>query len=368
VATSLGLVAVTTCPPCQAGTCTECTAINATNNCTWYTNSVFGGTCGNNTAAPPSPVGTYTMFNGTCPACKDSSSCATCTTDPVCAWYELPGGVDSKCREASPGFAYTKVTSGYCTNANPCAGQGTCTVCKGITVAENATYNSTPCSWYTPKSGMEVLYNPKCDLGAPGTVEGAFYDVASTCPPCSGTSCTTCKAETNCKWVAVTVATVSSFGQCLQSSTANPGGKTEVTTCPDECKIYSCTGCIANSKCTWYSASKAGLDDTCDRSSDSSTHPLTTLINGTSGTCPACKASRCFECNNEAGCGWYVNTIPGLGTAIPGTGDCAPTSASHSNEKLIPNTDSDCDGASSDASSFAPGFVGLLLAVFLYHN
>lgn len=367
LAATLQLTAATECPQCQAGSCTDCLTLNvmnATNNRTWYVNSVFGGTCGNVSGAPPpTPVGTYTAFDGTCPACKDSISCATCNTDPVCAWFELPGGADSKCREASPGFAYTKVTGGYCTNPNPCAGVGTCNDCFDVTVLENNT-NTTPCSWYTPKGSMGVLYNPKCDLGEPGTVEGAFYDAPLTCPLCSATSCTSCKAEANCKWVAVVVATGSAFGQCLQSSTTNPTGKNTVDTCPDECEIFSCSGCKANPKCTWYSDSPA-VDDTCDRSSDASSHPLTTLITGSSGTCPLCAASRCFECNSEAGCGWYVNTL--FSVDVPNSGDCSPTSASPSGRK-VENSDDKCDGARSGAANLAPGLLGLLVAGVLYHN
>lgn len=365
----LGFTAAPTCPACQAGSCTDCQ--NQT-TCAWYIHPsiLMRSVCGNDTTTPPTPNGITGTYNktapGMCPPCKDlPGGCTGCNANPNCTWYKLPGAAasDGKCAEiaASPGFAYTRVTTSFCNGGNPCSGQQTCADCKDAngTLPDNSMGN--PCQWLVPKAGMAALYNPKCDYNY-GTFDSGFYDPADTCPPCTGTTCGACKADTTCKWVAVVVAGVNSFGQCIQTSAAVPTGKSVVDVCPDTCKIYSCSQCVANSDCRWYTKSPI-RDDSCDRASDVNQH-LDAESVSTVDKCPACKASRCFECNNEAGCGWYINTAFGQDTF--GT-ECAPTAASHTNERLVPNTDKKCDGAS-DGFAVKPSLLALFVALTVFYN
>jgi hypothetical protein len=233
--------------------------------------------------------------------------------------------------------------------------------------AVNVTTATGNCVWLQPKAAFTALYNSKCDFSA-GAVDNTFYTTTAqgTCPLCTGSTCTACKSENNCKWSAVSVLGVLSFGQCLQSTTATPGGKTDIATCPAACNLFSCAQCIANPDCAWFTGSGAGLDDTCDRAVDVQQHPFTTVIrNG--GTCPLCKSSRCFECNNEPNnCGWYVNTL--LGADVPGTGDCAVKHTASNSERLVANTDKNCDGARSGAGLLYPSLVAFVVAFFVYHN
>jgi hypothetical protein len=370
----LSYTAMGSCPPCQAGSCTDCT--NQT-GCSWYTHSgPLSATCSSNTTVPPTPSGipgTYSKL-GTCPACKDTNDCATCnmvaigTTGTNCSWYVLPGSTGGKCAEASPGFAYSKVSTSFCGGGNPCGGVDTCVKCQAVnaTLANNSMGN--PCVWLQPKPSFTAFYNSKCDYDI-GSFDTTFYtSTVGTCPICTGTSCVTCKAESGCKWSAVDVGGLLSFGQCLKSTDTTPTGKSDIGTCPAACQLYSCAQCTANTDCRWFTGSQAGLDDTCDRGSDINQHPFTTVIGGGVGTCPPCKSSRCFECNNEpSGCGWYVNTFPGVGGDIPGSGDCAMKHTASSTERLVPNTDKKCDGASG-AGSLYPSLVAFVVAIFVYHN
>lgn len=359
VPASLNLPIINPCPMCQAGNCMEC---KNQSGCDWYVASLgaLGGQCGAAGATPNSslPSVTYSAAT-TCPACIQYTTCDTCNAhqDALdnCGWYELPGGANGKCREASPGFAYTKVADGFC-GGNICAVSNTCKGCIAVTNSSNATV----CAWYNSKSPS--LYNSKCDVDKVGVVTSSFYDKANTCPPCAGTTCVSCKAESGCDWLAVEVLGASSFGQCVTTGT-KVNGKTIIGTCPATCKVYSCSACIGISECRWYTGSNV-QDDSCDRATDSSQYPFSKAI-AQGGTCPACKATRCFECNSESGCGWFRNTVPGLGTVIPGTGDCAPTAAPGQNTKLLPSTDSKCDGAPSGAAALVPGFAALLIAFFM---
>jgi len=342
----------------------ECT--NQT-GCSWYLHSVgaFGGTCSANTTTPTTnvPGGSYSKATS-CPTCQLNSACSTCTANEnstTCGWYVLPGATGGKCREASPGFAYSKVTATFC-GGNVCAGVQQCTDCKNVSAVGGG---AAPCAWYTPVSGLGNVYNAKCDIDSAGVVSNTLYDKATTCPPCGGTTCTACQGEAGCEWKAVTVATVQSFGQCVTKGVA-VAGKTVVAVCAAACKLYTCTSCIAKPECRWYTGSSA-QDDSCDLATDSIQHPFMTALT-VGGACPACKSSRCFECGKETGCGWYVNTVPGIGTEIPNSGDCAPTAASHTNEKLIASTDKKCDGGPNSASALSPGFLALLGLLFVYYN
>jgi len=360
--TALGLVAAASCPVCQAGTCPLC---QAQAGCAWYENSgVFGGQCSLNTSTPSGQAGTTYSIQNSCPACSNyTGNCSSCTLDPKCGWYDL-AGVGGKCAEASPGFAYSRVTNTFC-SGNVCSSSETCTACQAI----NGT-TPYPCAWYTPVSAFSALYSPKCDINATGVVTSTFYNPTPSgqCPLCAGSTCSSCKNETNCKWVAVSIAGSTSFGQCLQASTANPGGKTTIAVCPSTCSLYSCTQCIANTLCRWYSDSSFGLDDTCDRASDASYHPSTTIISSTSGTCPSCTSSRCYECNQEThNCQWYINHV----LVDIGSGSCAVKSATTpTGKRAVSNTDSKCKGSpSNDAAGLAPGLLlSVIAALFVYHN
>jgi len=353
------------CPACQAGSCSDCQNQTA---CAWYTHPVLSATCASNSSVPPSPggVGSYSLL-AQCPPCKDTTDCATCNALPNnCSWYALPGSSGGKCSEASPGFAYSKVTTSFCNGGNPCAGIDTCTKCQAVNGTVSGGGMGNPCVWLAPKSGFTSFYNSKCDYNA-GTFDNTFYTQTgmAQCPVCTGTNCVTCKAESGCKWSAVSVGGLLSFGQCLQTTTATPGGKTDIAVCPAACKLYSCAQCVANTDCRWFTGSGAGLDDTCDRASDTNQHPFTTVVSDQT-KCPQCKSSRCFECNNEPnGCGWYVNTA--FGADLPGTGDCAKTHGASSTERLVPNTDKKCDGANG-AGSLYPSLMAFIVAIFVYHN
>jgi len=357
--TKLGLNIVVSCPTCQAGSCSEC---QSQTGCAWYSHSLpgIGGTCGSNSTTPPSPVGSYSLV-GTCPVCPGltNSGCATCTNNTACGWYVLGGVTGGKCAEASPGFAYSKVTATFC-SGNVCAGLDTCSACQNVNATAPAT--GKPCAWFTPKSGFSAFYNSKCDINETGVVQGAFYDTTAvgSCPLCAGSTCTACKNEANCKWVAVSTFGVTSFGQCVQTSATNPTGKDTIATCPATCQVYSCKDCVAKSECRWYSASGVGLGDTCDRASDTAQHPFTTVIS-TAGSCPVCKSSRCFECNSEGTCSW---TIPVVGSFdVPGfDGSCAPTASPPASTRKVPNTDKKCKGNPNSAAGLAPGLLALAIA------
>jgi len=337
------------CTQCQAGTCLDC--LNQA-GCAWYVNSIgaLGGTCSVN-GTTPTGVGTYTLA-GACPACTGFANCTLCTAaeNQTCGWYALPG-LTGKCAEASPGFLYSKVSAPFC-NGNVCAGIQNCTSCNN---------QSGSCQWYAPAtSALAALYNPKCDINSTGIVRNTLYSSTTTCPPCADPSCLTCKADTGCDWLAVNVLGTSSFGQCVTTGTPVTG-KTSTATCPATCQLYSCAACIQQTVCRWYTASSV-QKDACDRSVDSSLYPFSTALT-VGGTCPACKDSRCFECNNENGCGWYQTYLAGL--PIPGTGACSPTASAPSNGRLIPNTDSKCAGSPSSAAVLIPGLFVFLGSFFV---
>jgi len=357
VPASLDLPIISSCPLCQAGSCSDC--MNQ-GNCTWYTssNGAFGGQCGAITTTPTSPFTTYTAAS-VCPICNTFSNCTACNDNQDstnnCGWYVIAGGA-GKCREASPGFAYTKVAVGFC-DGNICAASSTCSGCANVTVNDTSV-----CAWYTSKS--PPLYNSKCDVNKTGVVSSTFYNPAPSCPACAGTTCVSCKAEAGCQWLAVSVLGVTSFGQCALSN-ASVTGKTSIATCPATCKIYSCTECVKIPECRWFTGSPIQSDG-CDRASDAGQYISSTALSD-AGKCPACKDTRCFECNSESGCGWYRNVVPGTGLVVPGTGDCFSTTGSLTNQKLLPSTDPKCDGSPSSASALVPG-LAMLLVSFMYHN
>jgi hypothetical protein len=364
----LGLTPVATCPVCQAGSCAEC---QAQSGCSWYQNSVgaLGGTCGTNTTIPTAPPGTSYTLLATCPVCPQLSTCTACTNNTNCGWYVLAGAA-GKCAEASPGFAYSRVTSTFC-GGNVCAAQETCNKCQGVNATSGGD-GGKPCAWFTPKSGFSAFYNSKCDINETGVVQGAFYDTTAVgvCPVCAGSTCTSCVADTTCKWVAVQTLGLTSFGQCLLKTAANPTGKDTISTCPKTCEVFSCAACVLKSECRWFSGSSVGLGDTCDRAADSIQHPTHGNVVSASANCPACKSSRCFECNSEGStCTWNVPVFPGTSTDVPGfDGSCSPTVSPPATTRKVPTTDKKCKGNPNAAAGLAPGVLGLVLAVFVYHN
>jgi len=338
-----------TCPMCQAGNCADCQ--NQT-GCSWFSNVVPGvpGKC---------DMANYTssVYNlvaaGNCPTCQLHTNCSNCVSyenSTGCDWYVLPGNNFGKCREASPSFAYTKVGPGSCDAGNPCSGVSTCQACQGVA---NAT-NGSLCSWYTSKSPS--FYNSKCDDIKPGVVDSALYDpVNGACPVCAGTSCLSCKAEANCKWVAVSLGLGTAFGQCLQTSVATPSPKTEVATCPAVCQVYSCNQCTVISACNWFTGSSV-IDDSCDLATDGllqhpAQHPAAT-------PCAPCLADRCYECNNLPGCGWYAKEEFGI-IGLQGCYATAPAG-----RVLIANSNSKCKGVPG-ASSHVTISIGVLLMLAL---
>jgi len=350
--TALGLPATATCPICQAGNCTDC---QAQSGCSWYSNVVPGvpGKCDLANA-------TSSLYNlvTTCPTCQnyDASGCTGCVAQANasgCGWYVLPGNLAGKCREAPPTFAYTQVNSASCGTGNLCSGVSTCQSCQVVTNSSNASV----CSWYTSKSPS--VYNSKCDDFTPGVVDSNLYTVvAGTCPLCAGTSCLSCKAEANCKWVAVSAGVGTAFGECLTTATPNPTAKTELTTCPVTCQLYSCNQCnaVANAVCNWFTGSSV-IDDSCDLASDAKLqHPSQSVMS----TCAQCAASRCYECNNLPGCGWYANEVLGQ-IVLQG---CYATTSFPSGRTLIPNSNSKCKGVPS-ASSHIVVSVGVLFLLAL---
>jgi len=356
VAVSLGATATAMgqCPQCQAGTCVSCQ--NQT-GCTWYQNSIgaLGGTCATN-STPPTPVGSYSAV-AMCPACSQSTDCNSCTsmenqTNYTCGWYRLPGSSGGKCAEAAPSVFYSKVTNFFC-SGNPCAGLS-CSACLNT---------SGSCAFYSPLSGLSALYNAKCDINASGVVTSTLYTQTTTCPPCASGSCSTCQTDPTaggCQWVGVAVLSTVSFGQCVKTG-MSVTGKTVITTCPNVCQIYSCSACVANTLCRWYTGSSV-LSDGCDLPSNSLEHPGQ---NGLSALpCPTCKDSRCYECNSESGCNWYALTA--FGDIVPFSDKCYSTGGAPSSLSLIASTSSKCKGspAASSAVAVVPGlfvFLGYLL-------
>jgi len=345
----LTIPATATCGICQAGSCADCQ--NQT-GCSWFSNVVPGvpGKCDLNT----STTSTYNLVS-TCPTCQLHTSCTECGTyenSSGCDWYVLPGNIGGKCREASPAFAYTKVPPASCATGNPCSGVATCQLCQAVTNATNATL----CGWYTSKSPS--FYNSKCDAVLPGVVDASLYDaVVGTCPVCAGTSCLTCLAETNCKWVAVSVGLGTAFGQCLQTSAATPTAKTQITTCPATCQVYSCNQCTTLSACSWFTGSSI-IDDSCDLASDALIQHPTQSAAAT--PCAPCLADRCYECNGLAGCGWYAKVELGL-TIAQG---CYATASAPSGRTLFANSNSKCKGVPGSSSQVSIS-IGVLLVLAL---
>jgi len=349
--TSLSLTAEATCAVCQAGSCVDC---QAQAGCSWFSSVVPGvpGKCDLNTTTPSA----YTLVP-TCPSCFSSTSCTECVArenSTGCGWYVLPGGVGGKCREASPSFAYTKVPKDSCATGNPCSGINTCSGCQ---LVQNST-NASICSWFTSKSPS--FYNSKCDDNKAGVVDSNLYDqVSGACPVCAGTSCLDCKAEANCKWVAVQGLTGIGFGECLQSSATTPTTKKDIATCPATCQVHSCKDCAAISVCNWFSGSSI-VDDSCDLASDAKIqHPAQTPVSSV-GSCQPCWADRCYECNGLPGCGGYANKKLGLIIAE----GCYSTTGFPSGRVLIPNSDSKCKGVPSGSIEVAAS-MGLLFVLSL---
>lgn len=354
--TTLSINATATCSMCQAGSCVDCQ--NQT-GCSWFSSSIPGipGKCDVNTSSTT----TYNVVN-TCPTCQnyDSTGCQACV-NANCSWFSLPGGLNAKCREASPSFAYSQTPSDSCDAGNRCAGIESCSTCQTTNVTTGA--NSSACAWYTSKS--PTFYDNKCDDNKPGVIDNSLYTqaVAGTCPACAGTSCTTCKAESGCKWVAVSEGLGTAFGECLPTATATPRAKTEIPTCPAECSLHSCISCIANDKCNWFSGSST-IDDSCDLATDGTLqHPFqkTVYPSNSNPTCGTCLADRCYECNNLSGCGWYVQKELGI-TIRQG---CYSNTNFPAGRTLRPNSDSKCDGVPSSSAHVAASIgVMVVLAMF----
>jgi len=293
----------------------------------------------------------------TCPSCFSSTTCTECVArenSTGCGWYVLPGGLGGKCREAAPSFAYSKIPKDSCATGNPCSGVLSCSDCQAIQNTQNATI----CSWFTSKSPS--FYNHKCDDIKAGVVDSRLYtQVSGTCPVCAGTSCLSCKAELGCKWVAVQGLTGIGFGECLQNSAATPTTKRDIATCPATCQVHSCKACTGTASCSWFTGSSV-VDDSCDLSSDARIqHPAQTPLT-TPTSCGACMADRCFECNGLPGCGWYVNKRLGV-ILLEG---CYANNAFPSGRVLLPNSDKQCEGASSSTHLVAS--IGLLLVLALF--
>jgi hypothetical protein len=349
------MTAMGQCPVCQAGNCVDC---RSQTNCSWYTSSLSAesGKCAA-TGDTPSGLGTYAVLAGSCPICNTYLDCPTCNAaqnTTGCSWWTLPGNVNGKCREASPSFAYTKVAVGFC-NGNSCGNVQVCSDCQNVIAEDNVTK---PCAWFSSK--LASVYNSKCDVSTAGVVDTTFYNVvaAGSCPVCGGSSCVSCKAEANCKWVAVDLGVSYSFGQCLSNSVANPAGKTVVATCPAACQVHSCKDCVSNTACRWFSGSSVSRD-VCDLSSDSFQHPFHTVTVSAAGNCPACVSDRCFECGSEAGCGWYKKTF--------GLTKCDFLNGSNTGT-LVQTTDANCEGNPNSVSALVPSLASLVVAFFVYHN
>jgi len=342
---SLNIPPKATCDLCQAGSCADC---QNQANCSWYSNVIPGvpGKCdvANTTSS------TYKVVN-VCPTCQNFATCDLCSAQENvtgCGWYVLPGNLNGKCREAPPAFAYSKVNQGSCSTGNLCAGVNNCQGCQLVTNSSNATV----CSWYTSKSAS--FYNSKCDDYGPGVVSADLYtQEMGSCPLCAGTSCLSCKAELNCKWVAATIGFGTGFGQCLQTSATTPALKKEIPTCPATCQVYSCQACSLNSQCSWFSGSTV-IDDSCDLATDGKLqHPTQTATS----PCLQCMADRCYECNGLAGCGWYAKKVAGF-IVLEGCYATAPAG-----RVLVPNSDSKCKGVPSGSSQVAAS-IGVLAVLF----
>jgi len=254
-------------------------------------------------------------------------------------------------QEASPAFQFIKVPHDQCATGNPCVGINSCDKCQ---TAMNAT-NATICSWYV--STTPSVYNSKCDVNKPGLVDTALYtQTLGSCPSCTGTTCLDCNTDSSCRWVAVQLLTTLAFGECLSNST--PSLKTNITTCPTTCQLHSCAACTVVPACSWFTGSTL-FNEICDLTSDGklqhpAQHPLTP-------PCGACKADRCFECNSEAGCGWYAHTA---GPLVLEQG-CYPTNNFPLGRVLLGNSDSKCKGVPSRSSHLAAsfGFLAFLIVI-----
>jgi len=351
--TNLNLPATTTCPTCQAGSCTDC---QAQDGCAWFKSTIPGvpGKCDVN--GTDSSV--YEVLD-TCPSCYTSTDCSTCVSrgdngTTECGWFVLPGNVGGKCREASPSFAYTQVPSDSCSAGNPCSGVLTCNACQGVQNAANAS----ACSWFTSKSPS--FYNSKCDDNKIGVVDTKLYTpVTSTCPPCAGISCSTCKAESGCKWAAVQGLTGIGFGECLTSTATIPSAKKDITVCPATCNVHTCLDCAAITACNWFTGSSV-IDDSCDLATDAKIqHPAQTPVTSP-GSCGVCKADRCYECNKLPNCGWYAKKALSIIVAE----GCYPTNSFPAGRVLVSNTDSKCDGVPS-GSTHVVASIGVLSVLIL---
>lgn len=353
----MNVPATATCGQCQAGSCGDCQQ----QGCSWFASTIPGvsGKCDVNS----STSNVYTLV-ATCPVCQNyDTSCTTCVAREAidgCGWYVLPGSINGKCREAAPSFAYSKTPSDSCSSGNLCAGIPSCSTCQTTNASASAA-NSSTCSWY--KSKQPNFYNSKCDDNKPSAVETGLYDqVMGTCPVCGGTTCIDCKAEAGCKWVAVSQGLGTAFGQCLPTATATPTVKKEITTCPAVCNVHSCASCITNSACNWFTSGGMTVDDSCDLASDATfQHPFQQPVPTKVAQCPACAADRCYECNNLAGCGWYVKRVGFVDLAQ----GCYATNAPPSGRTLRSNTDSKCSGVPSSSTHVAASLgLVLILACF----
>jgi hypothetical protein len=184
---------------------------------------------------------------------------------------------------------------------------------------------------------------------------------AGICPACAGTSCTDCKSETGCKWVAVQGLTGIGFGECLPTTTPTPAAKKDIATCPDTCNVHTCVDCAAIAACNWFTASPGGvIDDSCDLASDATIqHPSQTAVTAPA-SCGACLADRCYECNKLPTCGWYAKKVLGVIVAE----GCYATASAPSGRDLLSNTDSKCDGVPS-GSTHVVASIGVLFVLAL---
>lgn len=362
------LVEITTCPACQAGSCSDCLndPFPSNTGCQWLTNIAgIGSYCAEGTATPGVGFSAETI----CPTCPqvgggEGVTCATCSDTAGCQWYEDVFGGAGECSDVEP-FGKSITVKEAC-DGNPCKKQQECNSCRALDI--NGTK---PCNWITPKDFYAWAKPAKCDLANAGLVDTALYDVVdtATCPKCSGNTCVSCKAEEGCKFAGVVVAGAYSFGECLEEAATVPGTKEVIDTCREECEIYSCVDCNANEKCAWYDKTiiyNAGCD--LRESPKLVDHIGMTPVT----TCPKCSFSRCHECrtqSNEADkCGWFMQCTQLLGCAS-GTGDCeSDYTANQFEREIIPENEDDyeewCPAEVGAAGMVVPTAAALMVAFF----
>ena len=302
----------TVCPDCQAGACDKCIVQStAAGACQWLKGPIgIGSYCETFDGVIPLAFEVTT----TCPNCPSDATCSNCETTSGCRWYADIFGAGT-CADAEP-FGKALVVSAACAG-NPCTSGTDCSSC--VAIADSAGDN--PCTWLEPKDFYAPFKQSKCDLLDPGDIDDLLYDsITGTCPVCSGNTCSSCQAETGCRYTAAVVLGAYGFGACITDAAAIPGGKEVIDVCRDSCDFTSCSACDADPDCSWYDAAgiyNAGCDVT------NNPKVLDHIGQDPVTTCPPCAFSDCVACRGDTtdDCGWYVNTYP-WGDAIEESGDC----------------------------------------------